>query len=677
MPLVAIANIAHSFGTRRILDGVSLSIEAGERVGVVGRNGSGKSTMLRAMGGLLKADQGSVSLARGCRIGYLQQDPVLDPDETLRGSAEAAFAELHRLHQELDAVFGEMAHARGDALDRLLKKQSRLESQIEAAGGYSIDHKIDAVLHGLGFVDAQFALSTGVLSGGQRARLSLARLLLEEPDVLLLDEPTNHLDLDGRLWLESFLRDEFRGAVVMISHDRYLLDNVVTRIVEVEQGRLIDYPAPKGSAYQTFRRLRAERRMVQLRAWEAQETKFKAEQRFIDRYRAGQRAKQAKGRESKLERAREQTTLERPVELGTMRFALPPAPRSGEIVAKARSLTKRYEDEDGNEKKLFEKLDLTIARGERVGIIGPNGAGKSTLVKCLLGELEPNEGDVNLGAALVVGYFRQTSVDLDPEMPVYRYLQSVIQKETPDRPLSEQAARDLAGAFLFSGDEQIAPLGRMSGGERGRARLAALLASSKNVLVLDEPTNHLDIESAERVESALALEIEATSERPGQAGGDFEGTLLLISHDRAFIDACCNRLIVLDGHGRTEIFEGNYTQWHQAQLTRAREQAARDAEAARAQAEADRKKRQAEIQKPAAKPITKTSTSDKLSRMKTEQLEQRISDIEGRIKAIDASLSDGGVWRDHAKCDKLGKERTALVQELEPLEFEWMRRAEE
>lgn len=674
MPLVAIANIAHSFGTRRILDGVSLSIEAGERVGVVGRNGSGKSTMLRAMGGILKADEGSVSLARGCRIGYLQQDPILDPEETLRGSAEAAFAELHRLHHELDHVFAEMGHAEGDALDRLLKKQARLESQVEAAGGYAIDHKIDAVLHGLGFVDAQFGLKAGVLSGGQRARLSLAKLLLEEPDVLLLDEPTNHLDLDGRLWLESFLREEFRGAVVMISHDRYLLDNVVTRIVEVEQGRLIDYPAPRGLAYQTFRRLRAERRMVQMRAWEAQESKFKAEQRFIDRYRAGQRAKQAKGRESKLERAKEQNTLERPVELGTMRFALPPAPRSGEIVAKARGLTKRYRDEQGGEKLLFNNLDLTIARGDRVGIIGPNGAGKSTLVKCLLGELDVSEGDVNLGSALIVGYFRQTSEDLDPEMPVYRYLQKVIQKENPDRPLSEQAARDLAGAFLFSGDEQVAPLGRMSGGERGRARLAALLASSKNVLVLDEPTNHLDIESAERVEGALALEIEATSERPGQAGGDFEGTLLIISHDRAFIDACCSRLIVLDGAGGAEIFEGNYSEWHAMHLARTAAQATREAEAARALAEAERKnKRDAEPRKTPAKQSNATGA---FSKLKTDQIERRIGEIESRIKAIDASLGAADVWRDHAKCEKLGAERSALMQELEPLEFEWMRRSD-
>ena len=676
MPLIAVANLGHAFGSRRILDGITLSIEAGERVGVVGRNGTGKSTMLRAMGGLLTTDTGSVSTARGCRVGYLHQDPELDPQETLRGSAEAAFAELHRLHLELDGVFEAMASAAGNELERLLKRQSRLEAEVDAAGGYAIDHKIDAVLHGLGFTDAQFALKTGVLSGGQRARLALAKLLLEEPDVLLLDEPTNHLDLDGRLWLETFLRDEFEGAVVMISHDRYLLDNVVTRIVEVEQGRLIDYPAPKGHAYQTFRRLRTERRAVQLRAWEAQETKFKAEQRFIDRYKAGQRAKQAKGRETRLERARAATTLERPVELGAMGFALPPAPRSGEIVAKARGLTKRYRNASGQDKVLFNGLDVTIARGDRVGIIGPNGAGKSTFVKCLLGELEATAGDVNLGAGLVVGSFHQTSDDLDPEMPVYRYLQNVIQKETPERPLSEQAARDLAGAFLFSGDEQLAPLGRMSGGERGRARLAALLASSKNVLVLDEPTNHLDIESAERVEAALALEIEATSERPGQAGGDFDGTLLLISHDRAFINACCNRLIVLDGAGGATLFEGNYTQWHETVVAHQRDAEARASEAARETAAA-RKRTATQPKKPVGPSNGTAGKKSAIERLATGALEERIEQIESRIRSIDESLAGADVWRDHARCEQLGSERTQLMAELEPLEFEWMRRAEE
>ncbi len=680
MPLLAIANVAHAFGTRQILDGVSLSIEAGERIGVVGRNGTGKSTMLRVMCGLMTPDTGSISTAKTCKIGFLEQDPALDPEETLRGTAETAFAKLHALHLELDGVFAEMAHAAGDALDRLLKKQARLESAAESAGGYAIDHKIDAVLHGLGFTDSQFALTTGVLSGGQRARLALAKLLLEKPDVLLLDEPTNHLDLDGRLWLEGFLRDDFGGAVVMISHDRYLLDNVVTRIVEVEQGRLIDYPAPKGQAYQTFRRLRAERRILQMRAWETQQSKFKAEERFIDRYRAGQRSKQAKGRESKLNRAKEQTTLERPVEFGSINFSLPNSPRSGEVVAKARGLTKRYVAHDGSEKILFDKLDLTITRGDRVGIIGPNGAGKSTLVQCLLGEMAVTEGDINLGAALIVGFFRQTSDELDPEIPVYRYLQNIIQKETPDRPLSEQAARDLAGAFLFSGSEQTAPMGRLSGGERGRARLAALLASSKNVLILDEPTNHLDIESAERVEGALALEIPTTSERPGRAGGDFDGTMLLISHDRAFIDACCNQLIILDGHGGAELFAGNYSAWHKQQLHNTRQRTELET-ASREQAEFERSQRQKFSRKSTSKSNAKTSGKTdsvyKLSRMDTDQLEKRIEGVEARIRTIDQSLSDADVWKDHAKCEKLGTERTSLVLELEPLEFEWIRRAED
>lgn len=674
MPLLAASNIKHAYGNTIILEGCSLSVEAGDRIGIVGRNGTGKTTFLKIMAGAFKPDSGDVALSRSARAGYLSQDPTLDPDETLRGAAEGAFENLHRLHQQLDRVFHDMAEASGPTLDKLMRQQVRLEQEIEAAGGYAIDHKIEAVLHGLGLEDKFFNIKVRDLSGGQKGRLALARLLLEEPDILLLDEPTNHLDIDGVLWLEHFLKEEFHGAVVMISHDRYLLNNVVHKIIEVEQGRLIDYPGN----YAAFRETRALRRLTMARAYENQQEKFRKEEEYIRRFKAGQRAAQAQGRLARLDREKRDNRLERPMELAELDLRLPEAERSGDIVALARGIGKTYAGPTGDDKVLFKGFDITIARCERWGIIGPNGAGKSTLVRCLLGETPVDEGTVKLGANLKTGYFRQNQHFPDLSVKVYEYLQKVIKQENPNREVREQEARNLAGAFLFSGDEQERDLGTLSGGERTRAVIAGLLASGKNLLILDEPTNHLDISSAERLEDMLALPIEETSERPGREGGPFEHSLILISHDRAFIDACCNRLIVLDGHGGCEIFNGNYTEWHEREEAKKRAAAAAEAEAKRARDQAERKRLEGEQAKAREKEKAKAAPSNNaLERMKPEQIEKRIQTIEARIKEIDQSMADPDVWSDPKKCTKLGDERTRLVQELEPLEFEWLRRAGE
>ncbi len=675
MPVLAATNLHHAYGDSIILEGCSISIEPGERVGIVGRNGTGKTTLLKALAGALTPDSGTVSPARGSRAGYLEQDPQLDPEETLREAVEGAFAELHRLHQEQHHLFEEMARAQGDELDRLLKKQETLERQIEAAGGYAIDHKIEGVLHGLGFNDAQFTIRTRDLSGGQRGRLALARLLLEEPDALLLDEPTNHLDIDGRMWLESFLTDEFRGAVVMVSHDRYLLDRVVTRIVETEDGRLIDYPGN----YAAFRELRAERRTAMLRAYENQQTKFRREEAFIRRYKAGQRAKQARGRQTKLDRARQEGALERPAELGTLKFNFPKAERTGDIVLSARGLSKAYAqggpDSNGGSKVLFRDLDLSIGRGERWAIIGPNGAGKTTLARCLLRDVDPlaprsaepgwtpDVGLVRVGSNVKPGFYRQTHEHLDMDLPVWRYLQSVILRECPGRILSEQQARDLAGAFLFSGGEQERTLGSLSGGERSRAVLAGLLASAKNLLVLDEPTNHLDLSSAERLEEALT---------PDEDGDGYDGTLILISHDRALIDATCDHLIVLDGAGSAEVFHGSFSEWHD-------QRRAREAKGALEAAEAQRRRDAAQRRRPAVpRPSEPRRSKDAspLSRLSVQELENRIQTAASRVQQIDQAFADPQIWKDHERSASLNEERQGLTRDLAYLEAEWLAREE-
>jgi ATP-binding cassette, subfamily F, member 3 len=668
MPLVAAVNLRHAFGNTIVLDGCSMSIEPGDRVGMVGRNGTGKSTLLKALAGRFKPDQGEISVAKGVRVGYLAQDHDLDPNETLKGAAEAGFAELHRLHQEQHELYEQMATATGDALDRLMKKGEELERAIEAAGGYAIDHKVDQVLHGLGFTDAQFDVPVRGLSGGQKGRVALAKLLLESPDVLLLDEPTNHLDITGRLWLEDFLKNEFGGAVLMISHDRYLLDAVVNKIVEVEQGRLIDYPGN----YEAFRETRALRRLTMHRAYEKQQDRFRKEEEYIRRFKAGQRARQAQGRLSKLEREKSENLLERPMELASFSMSLKAGDRSGDIVAAGRGISKSYPAADGTTKVLFKDLDIVIKRGERWGIIGPNGAGKSTLVSVLLGLTPPDTGTVRIGSNVKLGYYRQTHEHVPHAMTVWRYLQNVIQKENPGTTLSEQAARNLAGAFLFSGDEQERDLGTLSGGERSRAVLAGLLASAKNLLVLDEPTNHLDIISAERLEEAMSLGDEESVKQ-----GGYDGTLMLISHDRAFIDATCDNLLIFDGEGNVRTFAGNYTDWHEKSQERERAKRAEENEAKRRAEDAEKRRKAAEEErKKAAAPPKASGAPNPLAKLKTDQIEKKIEQTQTRIAAIDDEMSRPEVWRDPVKCQKLGEERTRLVQELEPLEFEWLRRAE-
>jgi ATP-binding cassette subfamily F protein 3 len=672
MPILAATNLRVHYGPDIILDGVSLSVEPGERIGIVGRNGGGKSTLLRSIAGELKPDGGEIVIQKGKRIGYLKQDPVLDPEETLRDAAEGAFAELHRLHVKLHGVFDEMATAPGDALDRLMKDQERIEAQIESSGGYAIDHKIDATLHGLGFTDSQFAIRCKDLSGGQRARLALARLLLEAPDAILLDEPTNHLDIEGCLWLESFLKEEFAGAVLMVSHDRYLLDNVVHRIIEVEFGRLIDYPG----SYSAFREIRAQRRLTQQRTFDRQQTEFKRQEAYIRKYKTGQRAKEAKGRQSKLDREKEQA-IERPMELSTLRLALPKAPRSGDQVITARRLGKRYDnvdhrtgeriEGDGSQKVLFHDLDATISRGERWGIIGPNGAGKTTLARCLLGVQKADEGFSKIGSSVLIGHYTQSSDAVDPDLTVYRYIQREVKKNTDGAvELSEQQARDLAGAFLFSGSEQDKEMLVLSGGEKSRCRLAALIASAKNLLVLDEPTNHLDIPSAERLEEALSID------------GGYAGTVILISHDRALIDAVCDHVIALDGEGNAETALGNYTDWRQKHSTRQRE-AQVELEAEREEDRRKEKQRRAQQETARAKqpkPVSTNNQQRMLERLSMAQLEAKIEEAENRIADADRKLSDPGVWRDGKQMDRLSAERQQCVEELEPLEFEWSRRAE-
>ncbi len=662
MPVLAATNLILAHGHHTVLDGVSLSIEPRDRIGIVGRNGAGKSTLIKLLAGVTRPDAGEVVLQRGARLGYLDQNTTLDPSDTVRSAAARAFEAAHTLQAELHAVFDRMAEADGEELERLLREQARLEAAIESAGGLTTEHEVGRVLHGLGFTDAQFDLPVAVLSGGQRARLALARLLLEEPDVLLMDEPTNHLDIDGRIWLEDFLAERFRGAVVLISHDRYLLDWVVGRIVEVEHGRLIDYPGN----YAAFRRIRADRRLTQQRAWEKQQAEFRKEEAYIRQYKAGQRAKQAKGRESRLDRAKT-AALERPVELAELRVSLPKPERSGDVVVSAREATKSYPgDADRPPKVLFKDLTVKIQRGERWGIVGPNGAGKTTLVRCMLGQTPLTSGQVTLGAKLDIGHFEQHRRVDDPTRTVVQHIQARVKASTnPPLLLSEQDARNLAGAFLFSGDDQDKPVSVLSGGEMARADLAALLASSKNLLVLDEPTNHLDIPGAERLEAMLARSTH--DPKTGETTeAMFPGTVVLISHDRALLDAVCDHLIVMDGAGRAEVFPGSYREY--------KDHADKPPAPARPAVPAPVPERRAEAPR-AATPQPRPEKKSRFSWMPIDAIERRIAELGEAIKPLDEKLAHPDVWKDPHAANALTEKRDAVRAEIDELETEWLRKS--
>jgi len=654
LALLSVANLVFSYGDRRVLDGVNLTLAAGEHVGLVGRNGCGKSTLLRMIAGLgqHKPDDGQVQLARGATAGYLHQDPNFDPNHTLREEAGAAFAELAALHEQLDAVAHDMANAEADALEKLMRRYEQLEEKIQAAGGYAVDHRIDQTLHGLGLTDDFFDVPVTELSGGQKGRLALAKLLLSEPDILLLDEPTNHLDIAGRQWLEEFL-NQFPGAVILISHDRWLLDRVVSKIFELERGQLVEFPGN----YEKFVELRKARYLDQQRAFQKQQTKIKQEQAFIDRYRAGQRAKQAQGREKRLERYIEAEQLEAPPELETMNLSFSPKARSGDIVVQAEGLGVTYDNHT-----LFKGFSITIRRGDRLGVIGPNGAGKSTLVRCMLGEQEPTAGRTKLGAQVSVGYYRQTHAGLDLRKTVVEYLRPFVEGEL------EQHARDLAGAFLFSGLDQDKPLGVLSGGERSRAVLAGLMIRGHNLLVLDEPTNHLDIPSAERLEEALRQYNSAKKTYSTTARGGGEGTLILITHDRMLLDHLVDQLLIFDGHGHVKHFLGTYSDYVEALRGEVEE-------SGKAEERKSGKLDKAKTGKAAKKADAKPKAGSSLSHLSQEQLEEKIVKLEGELSKLDAQLADPDVYRDTDKVRKLQQRRARTQEQLTPLETEWASRA--
>src|SRR5436190_19368905 len=527
--LFRLSDVHKSYGAQDVLRGASLQINPGEHVGLVGRNGAGKTTIFRLISGEEAADTGDVVRARGVRLGLLAQHIHFEPGTTVHESALAAFGHLQQIEHEMHELEHRMAEADAD-LEKVLERYSDLQHDFEREGGFEYGAKAEAILQGLGFDRDTWSLETEKLSGGQQNRLGLARLLLAEPDILLLDEPTNHLDVAAVEWLEEFLQT-YPSAYVIISHDRYFLDRACNRIIELENGRATAYTGN----YSAFLVEREERREAQQRAYENQQQLIAKTEEFIRRNLAGQKTKQAKSRRTMLAKLDRIEAVRADRSSGD--FRLPAIERTGNHVLTVNETTIGYAD-----KVLAGDISFILRRGECLGIIGPNGSGKTTFLKTILNKIEPLGGEVRWGTKVQIGYYAQQLDDLDDRNEIIMELRRVAPPNATDGDL-----RSFLAKFLFTGDEVYKNVVDLSGGEKGRLALAKLIYSSVNVLVLDEPTNHLDIPSREALEAALEA---------------YEGTIITISHDRFFLDKVATQILALDGLGNVEHYNGDYTEYH-------------------------------------------------------------------------------------------------------------------
>ncbi|MGE0480627.1 MAG: ribosomal protection-like ABC-F family protein [Phycisphaerae bacterium] len=647
MGLVRLQNVTKQFAERVVLDDVTLEISTSERIGLVGPNGAGKTTLFKLLAGLLSPDFGSVTLSRGLEVGYLPQEPQVGAERTLHDEVLSVFADVLALEERLHALSDQMSVTPpGPGLHELMQQYDKATARFDAAGGYRFEQRLDEILTGLGFSPTDYKLPMHALSGGQKCRAALAKLLLKDSDFLLLDEPTNHLDIDAVRWLEKFLANHAGGAII-ISHDRYLLDRVASRILELDNARVRSYPGN----YTAFVETRDLRRLTQVRECEKDREFIEKERAFIARHMGSQRTAEAKGRLTRLERriAAGEFVLEKPQERDPLRLRFDGAAdefAEGTTVVETAGLTKRYGD-----KTLFADLSLRVAAEHRLGITGPNGTGKSTLLKILMDQIEPDQGEHRFGAKARVGYFAQESSELDPLRNIVQEIQSV----RPD--LLESQVRNLAARFLFRGDDVFKRVGALSGGEQSRVRLLRMILQMPNVLVLDEPTNHLDIPSREVLEEALR---------------DFPGAIIAVSHDRYFLDRICNRLLVMrDGSAR--LFTGNYSYYiEQAERERALAEAV-DAER-RAEAE-PRSRKPAPPSSPKATARTARPRS-RFARLTLEALEAWIVDAETKLAVLQERFGDARVYQDAAALAKLQAEFDTLKAELTEAEEDWYRRGE-
>ncbi len=519
-----ISNVRKSFGADEVLSGVTFRIESREKIALVGRNGAGKTTLVKILTGDLTPDEGTIQLGRGVRIGYLSQHSQLNPEQTVLQAAEQAREELLTLQARLDELTQKLEH---EPTDEDLDEYARLHEHFIDQGGYDAERDVQSVLKRMGFEEDDWAKPVKALSGGERTRLTLARLLLEEPDLLILDEPTNHLDLEATEWLESWIRN-YGGAVLLVSHDRVFLQNVTQRVIEMRFGAVKSYPGN----FEKFLELRAAEDERQAVVAESQQEEIAKLDEFVRRFMNSQRTAQARGRLKQMEKLKA-VAVEAPKKDKGMAAGFGKVQRAGDIVIETKGLSMSF-----GEQKLFQHLDWTVRWGERWGVIGANGAGKSTLLKVLLGRIDAVEGRARMGANVQIGVFMQDAENLDLTLSPLEQVIDRLGWETGP-------ARNLLGRFLITGDDVFRPIRTLSGGERNKLALALLTAENPNVLFLDEPTNHLDMPSREALAKVLK---------------EYQGTLILVSHDRWLLGEITSQTLDVRIEG-SMIYQGSYPEY--------------------------------------------------------------------------------------------------------------------
>ena len=623
MPLLTAHDLTKSFGAADIFTSVSLSIPHRARIGLVGANGIGKTTLLRILAGLEESSSGKVHQARNIRIGYLPQEAVLNSELTLWEEELTVFQSLLDTQKALHEL-EERLSAEGETIP-LLAEYGKMQAAFDAAGGYTFETRLRMTLFGLGFQKSDFNRPVTQLSGGQRTRALLAKLLLSQPDLLLLDEPTNHLDIEAVEWLEDFFKD-WAGGVLIVSHDRYFLDRVVDHIWEMTPS--IEEYRGNYSAYLMQRQQRYE---LRLKEYQAQQEFIEKEEEYIQRNIAGQNTRQAQGRLKRLERLFEDSLLVRPVKKRSLHLHLSTSARSGERVLQTHDLSVGYQDEG---KPLFNVPDLVLTRTECAAIIGPNGAGKTTFLKTILEQIPPLAGEARLGGSLSIGYFAQAHERLHPAWTLIEEVQGVRPKMLPAE------ARDYLAKFLFTGDDVFKKVEMLSGGERGRLALACLALEGTNLLLLDEPTNHLDLQSQVILQQVLQ---------------DYPGTILLVSHDRYLIDALATQIWEVLPAQRTLVqFNGTYSEYksYKQQMTL---QTTKNTLPVTA------------VKSPKVIGLSKGERAKIEKRI--ESIEAEVAKLEQEMKTLENALANPPA--DAARVQQIGSTYTSLQGKIEDLMQEW------
>jgi len=622
MSIIIAERIAKSYDPYDIFWDVSCSVAHGDRIALVGRNGTGKTTLLRILAGFDQPTSGYVHRAKSLRIGFLPQEATLEGDRTLWQEMMTVFESLRAMETRLHDMEAEMADP--VRADEVLAAYAPLREQFEDLGGYTYEDRAQQVLIGLGFPRQDHHIPLDYLSGGQKTRAILARLLLESPDLLLLDEPTNHLDLQAIEWLEGYLNN-WEGTVVLVAHDRYFMDRVVHKVWELSFGGLDIY----SGNYSHYVRQRTERYERRLKEYRAQQEFIAKEADYIQRYMAAERTRQAQGRLKRLERFKEDEAIDRPRQEQTIKLRLQTPLRSGDKVLWTQDLAIGYDRAN----PLFQCPDLDLRRGECVALLGPNGSGKTTFLKTVLGLQEPLVGHARLGASLKIGYYAQVHTDLNPDVSV---LDTIL--EVKNLPLGE--ARTYLARYLFTGDDVFKRIGDLSGGERSRVALAKLVMLRANFLLLDEPTNHLDIASQEVLEEVL---------------DDFSGTILLVTHDRYLVDRLASQLWIIEPDGRSmRVYKGTWAQYVEM----------RDQEREAPQARQS-KDRAFEAQRQAKR-------DEQRARREREALEQRLAETEAEIhrmeqelRALEDEIAAATAAQEAMRLHELGTEYAELQSQLQ------------